>query len=295
MKKIILLFTILSVLAGAAVAQKKRKPHVKSASAQTDTTQAADKPVVEPADTLETGAPAKLPAKKNERAMDASTATETSEAGVPQKKNAHVEKTNKAVAAESMSFVYEFSQPKFYVSQVVIEHDAGGKGKITFKKQDWNDTQSDPLTISDKTLAKIQALWTTLNLLESTDTYQSPQRNYAHLGTMKLRQSEDGKTREVEFNWTENQTAKDLTDEYKKLTEQYLWIFDMNVARENQPLNSPQLIDRLDSLTARNQISDPKQMLAFLREIADDERIPLIARNHTTKLIQRIEKLKEEK
>ena len=291
MKKIIVFLIIIFTLTGSLTAQKKRKLRVKSAASQSAPASATDKPAVE---TDQTSVPDKVPAKKNERTIETLTTGETGETAVPQKKNA--QKTNgNAGTNETSPFVYEFSQPKFYVSHVIIEHDASGKGKITFKKQDWSDSQSDPLTISAKTLAKIQPLWTALNLLESNDVYQSPERNYAHLGTMKLRQSEGGKTREVEFNWTENQTAKDLTDEYKKLTEQYLWIFDMNVARENQPLNSPQLVDRLDSLIARNQIADPKQMLDVLHDIADDERIPLIARNHTTKLIQRIEKLKEEK
>ena len=289
MKKFALLLAIVAVLSSAAVAQTKRKPRTKANAHQVSTrpTPAENKPAE--IETAENNAPGTIPAKKNERTG------ENSQTDSPSKKNAPAEKANKANVTAALPFVYEFSQPKFYISRVVIEHDAGGKGKITFKKQDWSDTQSDPLTISAQSLAKIQGLWNALKFLESTEVYQSPERDYAHLGTMKLRQSQGDVVREVEFNWTENQTAKDLTDEYKKLTEQYLWIFDINVARENQPLNSPQLIDRLDSLLARNQLSDPKQMLDFLREIANDERIPLIARNHTTKLIQKIEKLKEEK
>lgn len=295
MRKIAFLFVVISVLSAASLAaQTKRKSRAKPVAPQAMRTQAEDKPAAE-SEKVETAPPLKIPVKKNERTGETSAAAETSETVVLPKKNAQAANANKANVAVALPYVYEFSQPKFYISGVIIEHDANGKGKITFKKQDWSDTQSDPLTISEKAWTKIQGLWSALDFLESTEVYQSAARDYAHLGTMKLRQSQGDTEREVEFNWTENQTAKDLTNEYKKLTEQYLWIFDMNVARENQPLNSPQLIDRLASLLDRNQISDPKQMLVFLHEIANDERIPLIARNHTAKLIQRIEKIKEEK
>ncbi|MEP6925134.1 MAG: hypothetical protein ABI954_11765 [Pyrinomonadaceae bacterium] len=293
MKKKCILLAILSVLTVTAVAQTRRKPRPKSVPKAATTTQTATPSAEVAGDEALTSI--KVPAKKNERAEN-SMPTESNETTVPQKKNTQVNGANKANAAASqLPFNYEFAQPKFYITRVVIEHNAQGKGKITFQKQDLSDSLTDPLTISDKVLEKIQNLWTKLNLIESTENYQSPERNYAHLGTMKLRRWQGDMVREVEFNWTENQTVKDLTDEYKKLTEQYLWIFDMNVARENQPLNSPQLADRLNSLLNRNQISDPKQMLAYLHEVVDDERLPLIARNHTTKLIQRIEKLKEEK
>ena len=48
----------------------------------------------------------------------------------------------------------------------------------------------------------------------------------------------------------------------------------------------------LEGLLKRNEISDPLQLLPFLRELADDERLPLIALNHATRIIQQIEKSK---
>ena len=79
-------------------------------------------------------------------------------------------------------------------------------------------------------------------------------------------------------------------DEYRRIAQQFVWIFDINVARQNQPLNAPSLIDTLDGYLKRNEISDPPQMIPFLTELSNDERIPLIARNHAAKLIKQIEK-----
>lgn len=276
-----ILIALLFAFSLSASAQTKRKPRSKTTPPKTTPPKVAEDKIETPA--VET------PPKKNERA-DAVPSENT----IPPKKNNSREttKTNQPAPAP-MPFVYEFKQPQFQVTSVVIEHDANGKGKITFQKQDLNEPLTDPIEISAARLEKIKNLWNELNFLDSTENYQSPEHDYAHLGTMKLRRQEGERRREAEFNWTENKIARELTDEYKKLTEQFVWIFDMNLSRENQPLNSPQLVDRLESLLNRQMISDPKQMLPFLRQVSDDERLPLIARNHTSKLIQKIEKQKE--
>jgi uncharacterized protein (UPF0147 family) len=84
-------------------------------------------------------------------------------------------------------------------------------------------------------------------------------------------------------------------DEYRRIGQQFVWIFDIGVARENQPLEAPRLMDALDSLIKRNEISDAAQMIPLLKELSNDERIPLIARNHATRIIKEIEKKAEKK
>lgn len=81
-------------------------------------------------------------------------------------------------------------------------------------------------------------------------------------------------------------------DEYRRLANQIVWTFDFNLARSNQPLETPKLVDSLDSLLKRNEISDPQQMLPFLTAISNDERVPLIGRNRAVKLVKQIEKQK---
>jgi len=72
-----------------------------------------------------------------------------------------------------------------------------------------------------------------------------------------------------------------------------VWQFDMSISRENQPLNAPSLMDELDSYFRRGEISDPPQMVPLLKELSNDERIPLIARNHAMRLVEKIEKAKK--
>jgi hypothetical protein len=132
----------------------------------------------------------------------------------------------------------------------------------------------------------------TLNFVDSTENYQSPMRDYGHLGNYEITVKKDGKTRHAKYNWSENTDARALSAEYRKISEQAVWLFDMSVARENQPLEAPGLMDRLDSLLKRDEISDPPQLLPALKDFSTDERIPLMARNHASRIIKNIENKK---
>jgi hypothetical protein len=190
------------------------------------------------------------------------------------------------------AYHYEFVRPEFPVSKVVIEHDEKGSGTIAFQKKDFDETVTDPLTVSADALKRINDALIALNFLDSSADYQY-EKDYSHLGNITIRIKKEGKERTTKFNWTLNKDAKALMDEYRKLSNQYVWKFDIMVARENQPLDSPRLMDEFDSLFRRNELSDAKQMVPFLAELGNDERIPLIARNHAIKLAKEIEKNKK--
>ena len=199
-----------------------------------------------------------------------------------------------AVTENKPVYFYEFAKAEFLVSKISIEHDENGKGKITFQKKDFPEPITDPLQLSPATLERVKAIWSALDFLDSTAEYQAI-KDFSHLGTMKFTIRRAERMREATFNWTDNKDAKSLADEYRKIGQQFVWIFDVNVARENQPLEAPRLIDALDSMIKRNEISDAKQMTPFLKELSADERIPLIARNRATKLMEKVEKMKDDK
>lgn len=213
----------------------------------------------------------------------------------PIKQNAREQKsvqTNReapAVNADGVKYFYEFTQPKFYVRRILIEHDTEGRGKISFQRLNSEEMIEEPLQLSATSLERIRTQWEALNFLDSETNYQS-ERQYPHLGTMRLRMKEGTRERTVEFNWTNNLNAKALADEYRKAADQAILVFDLSVSRENQPLASPKLLDQLDSMLQRGGLSDPKQLVALLQDINTDERLPLIARNHAERLLKKIEK-----
>ncbi|HEX8248769.1 MAG TPA: hypothetical protein VF599_11385 [Pyrinomonadaceae bacterium] len=283
MKKFAIIFLLLGLSISVFSQTKSRKP-AKKTTKSAPVIKATPKP--EAIETVEPDAPQ----KKNSR--DESTPTVT-ENRTPQKKN-QAEKSNvSSVKPEpKYNYYYEFTQKEFLVRHIVIEHDDSGNGKITFEKKDFDEPVTDPIQLSPASLEKIKTLFQTLNFVDATEAYQSTERDYAHLGTMKIRRKMDGKERTVTFNWTENKDARALAEEYRKIAQQYVWQFDMSVARANQPLEAPGLMDALEGYLRRKEISDPPQMLPLLKELSNDERIPLMARNHATKIIKQIEKPK---
>lgn len=186
---------------------------------------------------------------------------------------------------------YEFTQPDFVVSHIVLEHDDTGRGTIAFKRNSFDEDLTEPITVSATTLEKLNAAFDALNFIDSTENYQF-ERDFSNMGNVAITLSKDGRERTAKYNWTSNQQAKLLMDEYRRLANQFVWMFDFNLARENQPLETPKLVDSFDSLLKRNEISDPHQMLPFLTAISNDERVPLIGRNRAGKIVKQIEKQK---
>ncbi|HEU0253714.1 MAG TPA: hypothetical protein VFR12_11835 [Pyrinomonadaceae bacterium] len=188
-----------------------------------------------------------------------------------------------------VKYTYEFSQPKFVVGHIVIEHDDNGRGTVTFQRLNEDTPVVEPLNLSLSALERIKSAWRALQFLDSTTDYQAD-KQFPHLGTMKIGMQQGERKRVAEFNWTNNTDASTLTNEYRKAADQAILIFDISIARENQPLNAPKLMEAMESLLKRDALSDPKQLLKLLQEMSTDEHIPLIARNHALRLIKKIQK-----
>jgi hypothetical protein len=190
---------------------------------------------------------------------------------------------------EAVKYSYEFTQPKFYVKHIVLEHDANGRGTVTFERLNEDTPVTEPLELSADALARINSAWQGLQFLDSNTDYQS-NKQFPHLGTMRIGMERGERKRVAEFNWTNNRDAQKLVDEYRKAADQAIWIFDIAIARENQPLNAPKLMEAMESMLKRNAVSDPHQLVKLLQEISTDEHVPLIARNHALRLIKQIQK-----
>jgi len=189
-------------------------------------------------------------------------------------------------------YFYEFTRPGFNYERVLIEHDEAGKGKISFKKSDYAEMISDPIQLTAVTMANLTAAFTALNFLASNENYQTPM-DHSNMGNVSITVRKDGRERTAKYNWTDNKYAKALADEYRRISNEYTWKFELSVARENQPLQTPSLMDRLAGYIRQNEISDPPHLLPMLSELSTDERLPLIARDNAAKLVKQIEKAKK--
>ena len=186
-------------------------------------------------------------------------------------------------------YSWEFTKAEFLVSRIVIEHDASGRGKITFEHRGETTPIVEPIELSISALGRVLGLWSDLRFLDSNENYQAA-KNFAHLGTYRLRMDDGQHKRTAEFNWSDNKQAWTLTNEYRRVSNQAILVFDLKLAREMQPLNAPGLMIEMEGDLTRGDLSDPYQLVPFLKDLRTDERIPLIARNHADRLLKKIEK-----
>jgi hypothetical protein len=191
---------------------------------------------------------------------------------------------------DATKYSYEFSQKDFVVNHIVITHDALGRGNISFERRSETTPIVEPVELSAAALGRIFGLWTELKFLDSDENYQAA-KNFAHLGTYKLGMDDGKRHRTAEFNWSDNKAAWALANEYRRVSDQAILIFNIKLAREMQPLNAPQLLNEMDTLLKRDGLSDPQQLVPLLNELRTDEHIPLIARNQADRILKKIEKL----
>ncbi len=191
--------------------------------------------------------------------------------------------------SDARRYTYEFRQPEFLVSHVMIEHDQQGHGKITFERHGEETPIIEPLELSAAVLSRLFGFWNDLHFLDSSEDYQAA-RNFAHLGTYRIGMDNGARHRTAEFNWSGNKTAWGLVNEYRRVGEQAILVFNLKLAREMQPLNAPQLLNEMEVLLARNGLSDPPQLVPLLTELRTDEHIPLIARNQADRILKKIKK-----
>jgi len=196
---------------------------------------------------------------------------------------------NDAENPDAPRYFYEFTKAEFVIHHIHIEHDAAGRGRILFERRGDTEPITEPFQLSETALRRVAGLWTSLNFLDSTADYQSP-KPAPSLGTTRLRMKRGARERTAEFNYSQDRDAYALANEYRRAAEQVIFVFEIEVARENQPLVAPKLLSGLESAIQRNGLSDPQQLLPLLRELSTDERLPLIARNQAVRLVKKLEK-----
>lgn len=251
------------------------------------------------------------PAKRNTRATGGDAApqtpaTNTQSATPPPPQNVSgATKVNSTTNASSSSpspatqpdpeaplYTYDFKQPGSSLVRLKIEHDAAGRGRVEFERVSDTELLVEPLQLSPAARARVVALWEALGFLGAGASYQS-ERQYPHLGTTRLAVKHGGRERVTEFNYTLDRDASALAAEYRRAGEQALLVFEISVALENQPLEMPKLLHRLERMIEGHYLSDPQQLVPLVRDLSTDERVPLIGRNHAERLLKKIEKLKK--
>lgn len=192
--------------------------------------------------------------------------------------------------ANLTQYQYVFVNERFTIPRIEVEFDGTGTGQYLFKKKD-ADEIVNKMTVSASLLGQIQGLLSELNFLESTENYQH-KKDFSHLGTMTIRYVHKGNERTAKFNYTDNATMTRLAEIFRGIATQEMRVFELENTRQTDPLSTPAQMRMLEGELRGKHLADPPKLIPLLKEIIQDEGVPLIARNHAERLIQMIQKAK---
>lgn len=185
-------------------------------------------------------------------------------------------------------YVYHFENERFTTPVQELVVDAAGKGEYRFKRKDQDEIVLE-VSLSPFLMGQIASLFDEMNFLESSEDYQH-KKDFSHLGTITVTAARGGKERTVKFNYTENQSLARLIDIFRNVATQETRMFELETMRTNDPISVPAQLRLLEGELKGKRIADPERFSAVLEELKLDESIPLIARNHSERILQMIKK-----
>lgn len=186
-------------------------------------------------------------------------------------------------------FDYKFENARFYISLIELKLDPEGMGTLRFKQGESDDVIDQKVNLQRNTLQKINELLAKANFLGSTEDYQS-KKDFSHLGWITIAVASQGKHRSVRFNYTQVKAMADLADLFRAIATQGIDLFHLRVSLEHQPLDVPAQVDAIENDLRLERLAEPQSLIGPLRDLAQDDTVPLIARNHAGRLITEIQK-----
>jgi hypothetical protein len=186
-------------------------------------------------------------------------------------------------------FKYVFENPRFYIPWIQLDLSPEGTGSVQFKRGESDDTLERRVKLQPSTLSRIAELIARSGFLTTNEDYQN-KRDFGHLGWMTISVNQGGKQRTVRFNYTQNQDVGELADIFRAISNQAITLFDIDLAIQHQPLDLPRMLDSVENELHLERFAEPDQLIPMLRDIAQDDTLPLIARNQATRLVNNIQK-----
>ncbi|MBX7220408.1 MAG: hypothetical protein K1Y36_10725 [Blastocatellia bacterium] len=197
--------------------------------------------------------------------------------------------TNTGKATEL--YRYQFEREGFEIPKIEVEVNDKGHGKLLYEKKGETEPVTADLELRPETVSRIQALLAKLDFVNSTDEYLSSM-DHPTLGVTIFDIRQGDRKRALTFTYTSNVPLQQLAVLFRGLALQNERLEALNLTRRFQPLDGPKLMRDLEGDFKANRIAEPIVFLPILKSCVDDERLPLIARNHAKRLAEQIEKAK---
>ncbi|HEU4389450.1 MAG TPA: hypothetical protein VFV34_16725 [Blastocatellia bacterium] len=196
---------------------------------------------------------------------------------------------NAAPTRADTSFKYKFENERFYIPFIEVDVTPNGSGGLKFKRGESDETIERDLKVLPGTVDRLNRLIDRLSFLTTEDDYQS-KKDFSHLGWITVTVRRGSRERTVRFNYTTNPSINEMADILRGIATQEIDLFDLDLALKHQPLETPRIMETIESDLRLDRIAEPERIVAALREIAGDDTLPLIARNHATRLVSAIQK-----
>lgn len=190
---------------------------------------------------------------------------------------------------EAPGYSFKFENPRFYIPLITIDLDSYGAGELKFRRGESDDVIAVAVKLQASTLARIGWLMDNVKFLESDAEYQG-KKDFSHLGWISIGARQGGRERTVRFNWTTNPAIYELSEVFRGISTQEIDLFDIELARQHQPLDLPQRLEILENDLKLERVTEPSRLLTPLGEIVNDDTVPLIARNVARRITKNIEK-----
>jgi hypothetical protein len=187
------------------------------------------------------------------------------------------------------SFEYKFENPRFYVPLIQIEIDPAGSGQLRFKRGESDDVIDRKLKLLPSTMALLGELVGRTRFLASKEEYQN-KKDFSHLGWVTLTARRGQQERTVRFNYTSNADVSELATIFRAIADQEIAVFDLELAVQNEPLDLPSVLETLENDLREGHFVEPQSLVKPLEILAQEDSLPLIARNQAARLVAAIEK-----
>ena len=172
---------------------------------------------------------------------------------------------------------------------MALSIDANGKGTYDSHKLE-DPAAPRPLQISAGTTAQIFSLAQSLNYFCSLNL--DSHHKIANLGLKTLTYQDIREINKVQFNYTENRSAQQLTDIFEKISNVEERIAQLEYAMKYDHLNLPQVLRQIQDGMDNSYFVEAALMIPTLEKISADAHYLHLAQSRAQEILRRIQQNK---
>ncbi|MBZ5551667.1 MAG: hypothetical protein LAO21_03025 [Acidobacteriia bacterium] len=185
----------------------------------------------------------------------------------------------------SILFSKELQQGQYERFKISI--DQQGRGKFEAKPRD-GELMARDLQVSPDTMRRLLASFEAAQFLSSTREYESPAK-VADMGMKTIALEQNGRSREVRFNYTFDKNMATIADLFGGLVTTQLRLASLENAKKYDKLGLPDELNALQAELNNHWLVDAELLIPVLTEIANNRAFFNVVQRKAHQLILQIE------